>query len=352
MTGELRAVARSRVATIEEGLVIELPIEEGQIVKAGDRLVVLDSRRLKIGLRRLEGQVEMAKAMLAARVAELALRQHDLDALKVLYAGRASNPKEMADAESEFSVAKARKDEAERNLDVSRALADLVRTRLEDTVVTAPFDGVVVATHTEHGQWLDAGDPIAEIVSVGAYDAWLDIPQRFASSIMGGDALIQVQIAATSRMYPPALPRIVPLVDPIARTFSAYVRIEDEKGHLAPGMSVNGWVPTGQRREFLTVPQDALLQNEAGFYVYVARGMPGLGPETAAAVPLAVRFLFQSDERIVVEARELNDADLVVVEGNERLFPMMPITFDAPSGGSARDGKGQHPAAPGSGEGT
>ena len=150
-------------------------------------------------------------------------------------------------------------------------------------------------------------------------------------------------------MYPPALPRIVPLVDPIARTFSAYVRIEDEEGHLAPGMSVNGWVPTGQRREFLTLPQDALLQNDAGFYVYVARAMPSLGPGAAAAAPVMVRFLFQSDERIVVEGRELKDGDLVVVEGNERLFPMMPITFDAPSGGSGRDSKVQHPAAPGEG---
>ena len=42
-------------------------------------------------------------------------------------------------------------------------------------------------------------------------------------------------------------------------------------------------------------------------------------------MPLKIRTLFPLGDRVVVEARGLEPGDLVVVEGNERLFPMMPI---------------------------
>jgi multidrug efflux pump subunit AcrA (membrane-fusion protein) len=73
----------------------------------------------------------------------------------------------------------------------------------------------------------------------------------------------------------------------------------------------------------LTVSGDAVLRNDIGAYVYVARG-GGLGTP-GTATPANVQVRFPVADRIVVESSALQPGDLVVVEGNERLFPGAPV---------------------------
>jgi RND family efflux transporter MFP subunit len=335
VTGELRAVARSQVATIEPGLVVRRPVEEGQIVRAGDVLAVLDARRLELELRRLEAEAKVAGATVDARTSEYEMEQRDVEKLREVEARGASNPKELADAGSELNMASARLEAARQDEAVIQARAALARTRLEDMTVRAPFDGVVVQSFAEAGQWMGEGATIAEIVSVGACEAWLDVPQRFAEAVIGRRRPVQVSIDAIDRSVPATVPVVVPNVDRVGRSFKVFIRIEDDTGVLAPGMSVTGWVPTGDEAKFLTVPRNALLRNDAGYYVYVARSS-GPGPAQAAPMPVAVAF--EAGERVAVHPGALSPGDLVVVEGNERLFPMMPVSFAPPDAQSAGPG--------------
>jgi RND family efflux transporter MFP subunit len=192
----------------------------------------------------------------------------------------------------------------------------------------------VVRIHTECGQWVGEGDTVAEIVSVGAYEAWLDVPQRYAAAVKRSSALVHLQIDATGRSTEPRKPVIVPQVDPMSRSFSIVIPVDDPEEVLVPGMSVTGWVPTGDRAEHLTIPRDALLRNQAGFYVYVARRTAG---GSAHATPVPVIVDFETPHGVAVTASGLAEGDLVVVEGNERLFPMMPIA-PAPAARDAREG--------------
>jgi multidrug efflux pump subunit AcrA (membrane-fusion protein) len=106
-------------------------------------------------------------------------------------------------------------------------------------------------------------------------------------------------------------------------------------------MSITGWVPTGQSSERLTLSKDALLRNDAGPYVYVARRSAPQGPH--AAVPTPVEVLFASKDRFVVRTQGIAPDDLIVVEGNERLFPMAPIT---PVAAEGEAGQGASTSAP------
>jgi RND family efflux transporter MFP subunit len=344
ITGDLRAMARSNVATLEDGQVIAFPVEEGDTVKKGDMLAKLDDRRLRLELQRIEAEELVAQATVEERATEVRRTQRDYELLKELSEKRAGNPKELADAESDLQVAQARHEQARCNVQVLHAQADLLRTRLEDTVITAPFDGVVVARHTEVGQWVGAGDPLAEIVSVGTFEAWLAVPQNYAEAVTKENVKVGIQVRASQRRYPPVPPRIIRQVDPVARTFYVVVRVEDQEDALAPGMSVTGWVPTGQRGRYLLVPRDALMRNEAGFFVYMVSQRPG-GP--AQAVPRPVEMLFEHEASVAIRPGGLEEGDLVITEGNERLFPMMSVAVieDTPpsteeaantSGGSER----------------
>jgi len=324
ITGNLRALARSRVASIESGLVVECPIEEGDLVKKGDVLARLDDRRLALELLRIEAQSEVAQATLEERRAEVKRSERDFELLSELSERNAGNPKELADAESDLQVARARQLQAERDLTVMKAQTDLLRTRLDDMVITAPFDGVIVVKETEVGQWLGEGEALAEIVSVGEFDAWLDVPQSFAEAVRGPEVKVPIQIRASQLAYPPAKPRIIRQVDPIARTFYLVVRVKDDNDHLAPGMSVTGWVPTGRMAAHLLLPRDALMRNQAGFFVYMVSQRPG-GP--GQAMPRQVDMLFEYEGFVAIRPGGLQEGDMVVTEGNERLFPMSPVAI-------------------------
>jgi RND family efflux transporter MFP subunit len=340
VTGELRPMHRSRTATREAGLLVELPVTQGSRVAEGDLLARLDSSRVALDLRHAEAEQHAARGVVEERQAVLAWRQRSLELYQQSAQRGAANVKEMLDAESEERVAAARARQGERELEVAAARVDLLRQRLADMTIVAPFDGVVVARLADLGEWVGEGAAIVELVSVGAIDAWLDVPQHLFGAAGGGLAGVKVVVEATGLTVDAERLRVVPLVDPRARSFSVVATLDDAGGALAAGMSVVGWIPTGATAERLTISGDAVLRNEAGAYVYVARGggAPGGAPggegAPAIAVPLPVRVLFPAGGRVVVEADGLNPGDAVVVEGNERLFPMMPVIGLPASGGA------------------
>ena len=144
---------------------------------------------------------------------------------------------------------------------------------------------------------------------------------------------MEVRIEAAGVTVTDLEPVVVPLVDVTGRSFQIYARVTDDEKRLAAGMSVTGWVPTGARAPYLTVPRAAVMRDGTGFYVFAGR--PGHGG-AMAAMRVAVDVLFSVGDRFVVAGGGLADDDRVVVEGNERLYPMMPIRFadDAPVGGN------------------
>ena len=86
---------------------------------------------------------------------------------------------------------------------------------------------------------------------------------------------------------------------------------------------MTAYVPTGESGERLTISRDAIMRGPTGAYVYVARQTQPQAP--ASAVPADVQVLFAAGERFVVQSSMLQAGDMLVVEGNERLFPMAPI---------------------------
>jgi RND family efflux transporter MFP subunit len=338
VTGELRAARKARVAAQEPGIALEIVVEEGQPVTKGDVLARLDSKRLELDLREIEAQEQAALAAAEERRAESQWRQRDLETYLNLSKREASNPKELYDAEAQANIAKARLLAAERSIEATRARADLLRKRLDDMAIKAPFDGIVVAKHIEQGEWVEEGATIIDLVSTGAIDAWLDVPQKYADAIMGKQPQVTINVDATGAAIESSHVRAVPQVDSKARSFLVIVRIENPAGALASGMSVTGLIPTGEMREHLTLSKNALLRNDAGPYVYVARKTSPEGP--ASAVPTPVQILYAMNDRFVVQSPQIVAGDLVVVEGNERLFPMAPVT---PIGASSEPG-GSRPA--------
>jgi RND family efflux transporter MFP subunit len=236
-----------------------------------------------------------------------------------------ANPKELADASSQEIIAKALALHATRQVEVIKARIELVDERLADMTIRAPYDGAVVTRHVELGEWVDEGGAVVELVTTDQLEAWLEVPQRFLGAVSRPDVEIAIAVEAASRSIKARSVRVIPLVDPRARSFYTVADIAGaETEGLAPGMSVMAWVPTGLAGDHMIVSRNAILRNEAGAYVYVARGS-GADAQPANAMPVQVQEMFPIGTRTVVASAGLREGDLVIVEGNERLFPMAPV---------------------------
>ena len=322
VTGDLRAVHRSEVAAREKGLVVELAVREGQLVEAGAVLAKLDAERLELALAVLEAQRGPARAMLRERESDLVQKSNDLESLEELLGRQAANPKELADAKTARTAAEARLKQSEGELLVLEARIVELRLRVRDMTVVAPFAGTIISRLTEVGAWLNEGSPVCELLSTGELEVWLEVPQALLGSTRQGMSGVEVRIDATGERLELASYRTVPDVNPRARTFRLVAAIEASPSRAA-GMSVTAMVPLEERQERLTLSRDAILRNEVGTFVYFV--MPGAEGAPSRAVPLMVEVLFHTAERVVVDAPRLMPGGQVVVEGNERLFPMAPI---------------------------
>jgi len=354
--GELRAVRRTTVAAEESGIVREFRVTEGSRVRAGDSVARLDGARLDLELKVLEANMAVARATLAERELGERRAERDLDLLRRAAAQGGTNPREIADAESDLAVDAAQVVQAKASIFVLEEQAALLAERRRDLEITAPFDGVVTKRHAEAGAWVAEGGAVVELVDSDHLEAWFDVPQEMfaaaqqlasyssstsssssSSSSSSGDggspALRNLEIEATTgvRVEPTAL-RILPEIDAKSRTFHAIAAVREDRGNLATGLALNAYVPQGAPSAWTLVPKDALIYQGVNTKVFVVRG--------GVAVPTPVRVAFPIGEEVAIEPGVIAAGSLVVVEGNERLIPgsaVAPIAAKAaPAAEAAR----------------
>jgi RND family efflux transporter MFP subunit len=229
-----------------------------------------------------------------------------------------ANERESVEAASRFGAAQARVDAAKRAIVEGQRQVDLLKIRLEDMTVRAPFDARVVVRHVDPGEWIEPGEPIVTLVSTGAIEARLEVPERFSASVAEHADRIYADVVGLGSTLPSTEVRVIPDVDPQARLFRVVLTLDNPEGALAPGMSVVAWIPTSDEAEHLTVPKSAVVRSGRDAYVYRS-ATNAEGKATAARTP--VKVLFDWQDRLAVVADELKAGDSVIVEGNERLMP-------------------------------
>jgi len=328
VTGTLRAVSRTRLAAQEEGAVRDVTVDEGSFVKKGQVIARLDDRRHRARLSEAEAALSTARAGIDERQAELIKARRDREKLTHLKERNAATDLEMRDAITAVSVAKAQLASAQRRVEQLAENVELHRIGLEDTRIIAPFDGRVVERHVEPGEWLQPGEPVATIVSSGTIEAWLEVPERYADEVAAHVDRVTVRIGSDQTDRKSRHVRMVPQVDPRARTFALIVELDNTNEALSPGMSVSAWIATGKAVKQTTVPKDSVIRTARGAHLFRA-AVDENGQATAEYT--LVKVLFETGDRVVIADSKLAQGDLVVVEGNERLIPTMPLVLAAKS---------------------
>jgi multidrug efflux pump subunit AcrA (membrane-fusion protein) len=267
-----------RVAELEE-LEKSLPDEIEQArAKLDEAQSLLDYRRIRaerskaLGAKEVKEIVEEDAAL--ATQAAAALRNAQA-ALRMLTAG----PRDQKTLQAKARV------------DVQAAQVQRLTEEFDRHTMLAPFDGFVSAEHTEVGQWLKQGDPVAEIVELKSVDIEIAVLEDYVSGL---DTTVvgQVEVSALpGQTFPGQVAMISPQADARARTFPVRVRVKD-------AVVLGGQSPI----------------------VYVAAGTP----TKSAVKPVPVKLGLATGAWIAVSG-EIQPGELVIVEGNERVRPGMEI---------------------------
>jgi len=179
------------------GRIREMPAQEGQKVKKGERLAALDSAELEGLVALYEAQlkeasarlaelvagsrpqeVEQARAQLSQAEADVKKARADFQRAEILYQNGAISAEQMEAATRAYEVAQSqarraseslslvkegpRKEDitaAEMRVQAARAQLRVARERLDDSVLFAPFDGVILIKYGEVGETVGAGTP-------------------------------------------------------------------------------------------------------------------------------------------------------------------------------------------------
>lgn len=322
VTGSLRARTRSVIAAAESGRVLEVLVNEGAQVKKGDVIAKLDDRRLVAELGAARASYRQAKSNQKQSTAELSLAKDNYNAYKKIYDKQAVSEQVFREARSEYNVRQAQASAAQQSISSLQANIDLLKIRLDDMSIKAPFDARVIAQHIEPGEWLQPGSDAFTLIADGPLEAWVEVPERLANTLFNQETLVTVEVPATQQTLEVNASAFVPEVDNRSRNFTLIVPVENKDQRLAPGMSLNAWVPSALKSKVISVPIDAVVQGPQGTFVYKVATEDG----SNKAIPIPVKVLFEAKKHTAITPLQaLKEGDQVIVEGNERLMPNTPV---------------------------
>lgn len=205
---QLSAVTYNSIASELNARISELPFKEGQAFKVGQVLVVFDCATQ-------QAQFQKTKAVLS-----IADRNYQTN--KKLLALGSVGRVEYENSYSEFLKSKAENDEL---------AAVLARCN-----VLAPYSGLVVEQKVRPQQFVQAGQPLIDILDKGALELEFVAPSKWSPWLVEGYKF-EIKIDETGKSYPAKITRVNGKIDPVSQTIKVAAVIDGDFKEISPGMS-------------------------------------------------------------------------------------------------------------------
>ncbi|MEM9533714.1 MAG: efflux RND transporter periplasmic adaptor subunit, partial [Pseudomonadota bacterium] len=283
------------------GKTAQVSVDEGDSVKAGDPVAVLDTELL-------EDERE-----------QLVAQRQELDAALKL---NGLNRERIAELTSKGFASEQRADELDterdsltaRRAQVQAALA-ANRTRLDKSVLRAPFDATVSRRFVDSGAVVNAGTPIFRLLESSQLEARIGVPVRMLPSLAVGQP-IEIRVGPT-----PVPGTVIALGQDVTRaTLTVPVRVALATEAIAvPGDQAYLTLPEQVEQAGFWVPLEALSEGMRGLWnIYAA--VPDASSESFVLATRDVRVLYADGERAFVTGA-IENSEQIVLSGVHRLVP-------------------------------
>lgn len=268
LTGEIAPAFLFEVKPEVGGKVKEIFVEAGQTVKKGDKLLAIDDTDLLTELASAQAEIEGARL-------QVEKNRGNRDRAKALYEAKLISKEIFANLEADLAI-------AENTLNRAEHRHQLVKDKLDKTVIVAPSDGTVLEIPVTQGQVVvaaasvNAGTTLMKFADLSRLLIKTHVNQADADKLSEGQYMI---IRTSTKTDKPARARIE-FIAPLAtvknniKGFQVEALIEDpEVANLKPGMSVSMRVPIARAENAVSVPISAIFRDDNNErVVYVRKG--------------------------------------------------------------------------------
>jgi RND family efflux transporter MFP subunit len=245
-SGYVVARRQAAVASKITGKMVELDIEEGDRIKAGQVIARLDDTNIRASLNAVRAQQDYAKAGLAETQVNLANAERDYARQKSLLNGKFVSQAAVDNSQTTMEALRAQLATQRVNVEVAERNVQLAERNLDDTIVRAPFAGVVIAKSAQVGEIvspLSAGGGftrtgIGTIVDMDSLEVEVDVNEAYIGRVQPGQSVVSVLNAYPDWKIPSHVIAIIPTADRAKATVKVRVGLDLKDARIVPDMGV------------------------------------------------------------------------------------------------------------------
>jgi RND family efflux transporter MFP subunit len=307
LTGTLFADQDVTVMAAVTGNVAKINADEGDFVKKGEPLAILDQTEIKIGVDQAQHQLEAAN---------LALKQTkiDFERAKNLYETK-SIP------ENQFEMMKLKLDLSENQIKLATDGLNYAKKRLDDTYIRAPFDCYVTHRLVGIGSRITAMPPtvLYRIIDMNNLTFKMFIQEVDLKRVKEGDR-VEISFDSISETVQGDIFKVIASIDPRSMSFTATVKMNNAKlNHiLKPGLFGKAKIFSGTLKDTFIIEKKIVLAEKDGkVRIFIAE------KGKSASRIIDVEEVDQLRYRVTAG---LNDQDEIITSGISSLRDGMDIS--------------------------
>jgi membrane fusion protein (multidrug efflux system) len=299
---KIAVLARTRIARTIDYTATVLPFEEVNVVPSTpgriDRIYVEVGSKVKKG----DKLFLMDRTQLYQLKLQLANQAKDLERLDTLLQVGSAKQQQYDQMKTQYDVTKTNVDFME-----------------ENTLLRAPFDGVVTGKYFENGE-MYTGTPTTQTGRAAVVTVMQTIPLKISLNVSeqyypliknGMNAEVTSDVYGDKK-FNAKVYLISPTVNPATRSFEVELELQNRDNLLKPGMFVRVSMDLGEVETFVVPANTVLLQEGTDIrYVFLAKGDTAERME----VKLGKRF----DDKLEIISSGISEGDKLIIEGQARL---------------------------------
>jgi membrane fusion protein (multidrug efflux system) len=294
-TGTLMAEEQADVAAETAGRIVSSPVERGQPVAAGAELVRISSAETDAQLKEAEANAAQIEARLGITPgtpfdvnavpevqnakASFELTQSEFNRIKSLLDQRVVSQSEYDQRRTQMEAARQVYESSKngaaqqfQSLQAARARVALARKAQADTVVRAPFAGVVAERLVTAGDYVTKGMKVAIVVRVNPLRIHLTIPEQFVSAIATGQPVSFEVDAYPGRQFEGRVKYVSPALQADQRALTVEAMVPNANAVLKPGLFATARIEQPARTPGVLVPAAAVQTAAGTSRIYVVNG--------------------------------------------------------------------------------
>jgi RND family efflux transporter MFP subunit len=288
-SGYIVARRRATVSSKITGKVVKVMLEEGQRVEAGQIIALLDDSNWRAALSQSKAQLQQAEASVASAQTAFDDAKPIFDRAEKQKAAAVISAQSFDESHAQFNVAHNNLLVAQRGVEMARAGVEVAQRSLEDTVIRAPFAGVVTEKAAQPGEMVSpvsAGGGftrtgIGTIVDMESLEVEVDVSENFINRVRPQQPVTIKLNAYPDWDIPGSVIAMIPTADRAKATVKVRIAIGQKDPRIIPEM--------GARVAFLSdnepkasdakspvsgviIPTDAVSTSGAASIVFVVHG--------------------------------------------------------------------------------